>query len=118
MDGREWSIEFMPVPPRRKDQANIEPVRASTIGSEPVGIVATPRQYQPIASSACIGRTGEMRLQIRIPEEALTITAAAFGGTGIFLLVLSVFHGFQLAFYGLLMIGCATIIVCSVPRRG
>lgn len=59
-----------------------------------------------------------MKVRVRIPGEALTLTAAAVGGTGIFLLILSVFHGYRLAFYGLLLVGCATVIVRSLPRRG
>jgi hypothetical protein len=56
------------------------------------------------------------KMRIRIPSEVLTLTAAAFGGTGISLLIRSVFHGFQLGFYGLLLVGCATVIVRSLPR--
>jgi hypothetical protein len=59
-----------------------------------------------------------MKMRVRIPKEALTLTSAAIGGTGIFLLVLSVFHGLPMFFYGLLLVGCATVIVRSLPRRG
>jgi len=67
---------------------------------------------------ACSASMAAMKMQVRIPREALMLTAAAIGGTGIFLLILSTFHGFQLAFYGLLLVGCATVIVRSPSRRG